>query len=229
MMLRRTAVFLLMFGLVSLPALGQRAQERIDADMNTRIRTEADRNSRIMHTIHYLSDVYSPRMTGTPNLTAAENWTKTELDKYGLENVHFENWDFGFPGWANEGLSVHAVEPFKAPLVADAMAWTPGTKGAVTAETYNLIPPDNPTTGELVAYLTSVSKAIRGKIVLTGRHTITPVNFTPSELRMSDAETQKTFAPERPRPVPSPTPTPLVKRLTPIEVSDQLDRFLIEN
>ncbi|HRH47035.1 MAG TPA: hypothetical protein PKY82_35645, partial [Pyrinomonadaceae bacterium] len=113
--------------------------EKVDAEINAKIRGEIAKNSQIMRIIHYLTDVYSPRMTGTPNLGAAQDWVKNELEKTGLQNAHFENWDFGFPGWQNEKLSVFTVSPFKDSLSAEVMAWTLGTKGVITAETFNLI------------------------------------------------------------------------------------------
>lgn len=50
------------------------------------------------------------------------------------------------------------------------MALTPGTKGAVTAETFNLIPPEKPTIEELNGYFSTIKNQVKGKIVLTGKH-----------------------------------------------------------
>ena len=44
------------------------------ADMDEKIRKEGMENSQIMRTIHYLTDVYGPRLTGSPNHVAAANW-----------------------------------------------------------------------------------------------------------------------------------------------------------
>lgn len=224
MIIKRLTILFLLFALVRLSSFAQ--TEQTDAEINTKIRAEAAKNSQIMQVIHYLTDIYSPRMTGTPNLKAAQNWVKSELKKNGLQNAHFENWDFGFPGWQNEKLSVFAVSPFKDSLSAEVMAWTPSTKGFVIADTFNLIPPNNPTIEELNAYFAKVKSQIKGKIILTGKHNLNPINFQNSQLRISDEEAKKIFAPEQPRPIPSPTPTPTIKRLTPLEVNDEIDRFL---
>ncbi len=87
-----------------------------------------------MRTMHFLTDVYGPRLTGSPNLKAAQDWIVKETTRWGLKNAHLEPWSFGHPGWVNEKLSVHAIAPFKDSLVAEALAWTPGTNGAVTAQ-----------------------------------------------------------------------------------------------
>ncbi len=61
-----------------------------------------------------------------------------ETTRWGLKNAHLEPWNFGHPGWVNEKLSVHVISPIKDSLVAEALAWTPGTNGAVTAQTVQL-------------------------------------------------------------------------------------------
>lgn len=110
---RRLTTCFLLLALASLLTFGQVSVEKIDAEINAKIRDKTAKNSRLLHTIHVLTDIYSPRMTGTPNLKLAQDWAMKELTGYGLQNTHFENWDFGFPGWQNEKLSVHAVSPFK--------------------------------------------------------------------------------------------------------------------
>ena len=59
-------------------------QERIDADINAKIRKEATDNSQIMRTMHFLTDVYGPRLTGSPNLKAAGEWAIKEMAIVGL-------------------------------------------------------------------------------------------------------------------------------------------------
>jgi carboxypeptidase Q len=123
---RFTLLALAMVTLVATPF----AQEKIDKDIQWRIRREATDNSQIMRTMHFLTDVYGPRLTGSPNLKAAQDWIVEETTRWGLKNAHLEPWSFGHPGWVNERLSVHAISPFKDALVAEALAWTPGTNGA---------------------------------------------------------------------------------------------------
>lgn len=223
-MFSKFSKYILIIALANLSAFAQ--IEKIDAEINLKIREEAAKSSLIMKNVHILTDIYSPRMTGTPTLNAAQDWAMKELTGYGLQNVRAENWNFGFPGWQNEKLSVHAVAPFKDSLVAEVMAWTPSTKGVITAETFNLIPPNNPTIEELNAYFATIKNQVKGKIVLTGKHNLNPINFNPPQMRLSDDELKRIFAPEKPRPVPSPTPTPTVKKLTALEVNDEIDRFL---
>jgi len=68
------------FAATSLPV----AQEKADADMQWQIRREASDNSQIMRTLHFLTDVYGPRLTGSPNLKAAQDWVVKETRWWGL-------------------------------------------------------------------------------------------------------------------------------------------------
>ncbi|MGH9349217.1 MAG: peptidase M28, partial [Vicinamibacterales bacterium] len=66
--------------------------ERIDYEVNARIRTEGRERSQLMHTLHMLTDRYGPRLTGSPNHKAAADWALTEMRKWELQNAHLEPW-----------------------------------------------------------------------------------------------------------------------------------------
>ena len=153
------------------------AQERIDADINARIRTEGQDNSKILWTMHYLTDVYGPRLTGSPNLKAAGEWAVKEMASWGFTNGHLEPWDFGRPGWTNDVAVGAIVSPVKDKLEFEVLAWTPGTDGTVRAKAFNFIPPDRPTKEELEKYLESVKPSVENAIVLVGRSNPVPVNL----------------------------------------------------
>jgi hypothetical protein len=44
------------------------AEEQLDPAINDKIRQEEEQHSQIMRTLHFLTDVYGPRLTGTPSL-----------------------------------------------------------------------------------------------------------------------------------------------------------------
>src|SRR3954463_15116165 len=93
------------------------AQERPDQDVFWKIRKEGAANSRILATLHVLTDVYGPRLTGSPNLKAAGEWSAQQMRTWGMTNAHLEPWDFGHPGWVNERLVAHLISPVKDALV----------------------------------------------------------------------------------------------------------------
>ncbi|HMC78133.1 MAG TPA: M20/M25/M40 family metallo-hydrolase [Vicinamibacterales bacterium] len=205
---------LLAGGLVAIAtALPYAAQSALDPDINDKIRKEEAANSQVMRTLHYLADVYGPRVTGSPNHKAAAEWAVKTMTGWGMQNGHLEPWDWNHPGWANEHLAVHAVSPFKDALVVEALAWTPGTKGTVKAKAFNLVVPDgpladptadpsaagrggrgparlNPTEAELSAFLNSpaIKEQIKGAAVLVGKPIFVPVNLTPPAGRQTDEQ-----------------------------------------
>jgi carboxypeptidase Q len=107
------------------------AQEKIDLDAITKIRYEGFRNSQIMQLASGLTDGIGPRLTGSPNMKRANEWTRDKLTEFGLVNAHLEPWQPFGRGWANDYVSVRMVSPDVAPLLAYAKAWTPGTDGVI--------------------------------------------------------------------------------------------------
>jgi hypothetical protein len=58
-------LFLIWLVVCALAALAA-AQEKVDLTAVNRIKTEALQNSKVMDHVFYLSDVYGPRLTGSP-------------------------------------------------------------------------------------------------------------------------------------------------------------------
>jgi carboxypeptidase Q len=107
--------------------------EKLDLDAVYRIKDEGLQRSKVMEIESYLSDVYGPRLTGSPNIKEAAEWAQTTMKNWGLANVHLEPWPFG-RGWQNQRFSASAVTPRAYPLIAYPKAWTPGTNGPVVGE-----------------------------------------------------------------------------------------------
>lgn len=209
----------------------------IDPEIQAKIRKEANENSQIMKTLHVLTDVHGPRLTGSPALKAAGEWAIKQMTAWGLANGHLEPWDFGHPGWSNERLTAHVLSPFKEPLVAEVLAWTPSTSGVVKAQVYQMVPPNAPTEEELNAYLEGEKAKVAGKIVMVGKQAVIPVNFNPQAKRIDDAQAKARYsgaAPAGPPPgVPRPQPEPQQqqpgqpKKLNAREVGEKVDAFLV--
>jgi Zn-dependent M28 family amino/carboxypeptidase len=231
MLNRRLVALALILSLLSLSVAAQNGS----GDMLSRIRKEAMERSQIMKTMHMFTDVYGPRLTGSPNHKAAAEWAVKQMTAWGLENAHLEPWDFKHPGWLNERLTAHLIAPVKDPLVCEVLAWTPSTKGTVQASVYQVVMPQRPTQEQLTMVLNNYKAKVRGKIVLVGKPATIPVNLTPPAKRQSDEQAQQRYGPNAQPfafPTPSPTPTPAPnapKPLTNREVDEQLDAFLKAN
>ncbi len=230
-MLNRRAVALgLIAILLCLPAL---AQNGADKDLLERIRQEEKDNSQLMKTMHMFSDVYGPRLTGSPNHKAAAEWAVKQMTAWGLQNAHLEPWDFKHPGWLNERLTAMMVSPIKDVLTCEVLAWTPSTRGTVTANAYQMILPVRPSQDQLTAYLETQKAKVRGRIVLVGKHTEIPVDLNPPAKRLTDEQAQQRYGPNArpgggfPQPSPTPTPAPGAPRpLTNRQIDEQIDAFL---
>ena len=194
-MFKPLAAAALTFTAVLLPA----AQgERINEEINARIRAEGQNNSQIMRTMHFLTDVHGPRLTGSPNHKAAAEWTVKQMMEWGLTNGHLEPWDFGRPGWLNERFSGFIVSPVKDSLVGEVLGWTPSTNGTVVAEAVHIVPPTGVTQAELDAWIAETRPKTKGKIALVGRHSPVGVVFEPPPLRLSDDDAKRRYDPDAP-------------------------------
>ena len=120
--------------LVGLPLTAQWAiTEKLDLDAIYKIKDEGLQRSKVMEIESYLTDVYGPRLTGSPNIKEAADWAQKTMKEWGLANVKTEAWPFG-RGWQNQRFVANAVTPRAYPLIAYPKAWTPGTNGPVTGE-----------------------------------------------------------------------------------------------
>ena len=165
MLNKRTVALTLILSFLLIPLA---SAQPVDDETRARIRKEGMEHSQIMKTMHMLADVYGPRLTGSPNHKRAAEWTIKQMQEWGFENGHLEPWDFKHPGWLNERLSAHIISPVKDALVAEALAWTPSTKGTVRAKAYQILIPERPTTEVLAAALEKEKGNVRGRIVLVG-------------------------------------------------------------
>jgi carboxypeptidase Q len=134
-MFSRLAIALVTVGLlIHQPCLAQAPRERVDTEVINKIREEGLKKSKAMETISYLTDVHGPRLTGSPQIRTAAEWTKGRLTEWGLENVHLETWGPFGRGWNLEGFTCNIVQPSYAPLIAYPKAWSASTPKTVRGE-----------------------------------------------------------------------------------------------
>ena len=110
------------------------AVEKVDAEMMSKIRKEGMENSKVMDTLSWMTDVIGPRLTGSPQMKHANEWTKNKLTEWGLENARVAPWGTFGRGWSLEKFSANVTEPVPFPLIGYPKAWTPGTNGAITGD-----------------------------------------------------------------------------------------------
>jgi Zn-dependent M28 family amino/carboxypeptidase len=103
------------------------------AAVDARILGEIHDNSEAMANLEYLSDSIGARLTGTPQLKQANDWTKKKFAEYGLTNVHLEPWTIA-RAWTRGTARARIVAPAEHPLTIAAAAWSPGTPGTVQGQ-----------------------------------------------------------------------------------------------
>jgi len=116
----------------SKPSSEQPAKENLDLTMYQRIRDEGLAHSHIMEYASALIDDIGPRLTGSPNLKRANEWTRDQLTVMGCSNAHLEDWgEFGM-GWQQLNTWVRMTSPDTAVFIAQAAPWSPSSNGAIS-------------------------------------------------------------------------------------------------
>jgi peptidase M28-like protein len=109
----------------------QPAEEKLDYAMYQRIREEGLEHSHVMEFASGLMDGIGPRLTGSPNLKKANEWTRDQFTAMGCSNAHLEDWgEFGM-GWRQLNTWVRMSEPDTAMFIAQALPWSPSSKGPI--------------------------------------------------------------------------------------------------
>jgi len=115
------------------------SQEKVDLETTGRIRYEGFHNSKVMDYATGLMDSIGERLTGSPNMKRANEWTRDQLTAIGLSNAHLEPWGPFGRGWANQYVNVRMTAPDMVTLLAYPKAWTPGTNGVVQGKCIRVI------------------------------------------------------------------------------------------
>ncbi|MDQ2746901.1 MAG: M20/M25/M40 family metallo-hydrolase [Acidobacteriota bacterium] len=187
-MLRRKLTIAFVLYALFLPTLafGQTAAKVYTAPPETiaRIKEEGGKNSQVMQTLSYLTDVIGPRLTGSPQLKRANEWTRDQMTKWGLKNARLEAWGPFGRGWTLKNFDAQIVAPYDIPLMAYPKAWSPSTGGAITADVVLF----NPKTD---ADYDKYKGQLKGKIVLISDARELKPDFTGMGSRRTDEELAK--------------------------------------
>jgi len=185
MILRRYSAIVLLLILLASPATLLAQTSTAPApdpnDPIQRIKDEGMKRSQVMQTLSYLSDVIGPRLTASPGMKRANEWTRDQLTKWGLQNAHLAPFGPFGRGWTLKRFSAQVTEPIAIPLIAYPKAWSPGFAAPLTAE---------------VAYVDARTEAdlekfkgkLNGKIVLTSPMRDVPAHFEAQGTRLNEKE-----------------------------------------
>jgi carboxypeptidase Q len=178
---------LTIIGLVATSCLAwSQRQERVDLETITRIRYEGFHDSKVMDLAKGLMDNIGERLTGSPNMKRANEWTRDQLAAMGLSNAHLEAWGPFGRGWASQYVNVRMTSPDVATLLAYPKAWTPGTNGVIQGKCIRVIINDK---NDFDKYRGKLA----GMIVILGADAdVKPITELPYK-RLSDDDLAKIF------------------------------------
>jgi carboxypeptidase Q len=180
----KTLKFAVVFALAlafALTATAQTSWPAPDTAAINKFEDEGLQHSHIMKVMSYLTDVYGPRLTNSPNIREAAAYAEKTLSSWGLSNVREEPWGPFGRGWSNELFEANEIAPRHFPLIAYPKAWTAGTGGPITAEAvYAKIEKDSD--------FDRFRGALRGKFVLTAPMREVEAHFDAPGHRYTDQE-----------------------------------------
>jgi carboxypeptidase Q len=114
--------------------LPQPAKENLDYNMYQQVRIEGLTHSHVMEFASALMDGIGPRLTGSPNLKHANEWTRDQLAAMGCSNAHLEDWgEFGM-GWQQLNTWTRMASPDTAVFITQAAPWSPSSNGAISGQ-----------------------------------------------------------------------------------------------
>jgi carboxypeptidase Q len=174
-------IFVLLLVLPAMPIVGQIQNEKVDLDAIYKIKDEGLNRSQVMDIVSYLTDVYGPRLTGSPQIKAAAEWTRKKLNDWELSQVDLETWGPFGRGWSNEKFYARVLSTTSFPVIAYPKAWTPGTNGLVTADVVTAVINNEQDFDKFRGQL-------RGKYVMTTAMRDVPALFAAQGRRFTDDE-----------------------------------------
>ncbi|HEY8561120.1 MAG TPA: M20/M25/M40 family metallo-hydrolase [Pyrinomonadaceae bacterium] len=195
------------FGQSPAPKVYEAPRETID-----KIREEGLKNSQVMQTLSYLTDVIGPRLTNSPGMKRANEWTRDQMAKWGLQNARLESWGPFGRGWSLKSFTAQVTAPQAIPVIAYPKAWSPATKGAVASE---LIFFDAKTDADFEKY----RGKLKNKIVLVSQARPLAAIDKPLVTRISDDDLLKLTN------APAPDPNKDPNGFTPEQIRGFLNYF----
>ena len=184
----------------------QPAVESLDLSMYERIRSEGMTHGKAMDFASALSDGIGPRLTGSPNMKKANEWTRNTLTKIGLENAHLEDWgEFGM-GWYQINTWGRIVTPHPEPIWMQAAVWSAATNGPVRGEIVYAPLSD-------AGQLDALKGTLKGKIILLGAARPMPDLDQPLSYRYTEDELKELEGPGVPRRPTGPPPANAASRI----------------
>jgi carboxypeptidase Q len=203
--LRVVSAFVLYAFLLPSVAFAQSAVYQAPKEAIDKIKDEGMKRSQVMQTLSYLTDVIGGRLTNSPNMKRANEWTRDTMAKWGMENAKLVAWGPFGRGWSLKRFSAQVNSPQSFPVIAYPKAWSPGLDKVIPQPTANPkdkknknpqpLPPVTTLTSDVV-YLDAKTDAdlqkykgqLKGKIVLVSDAREIKADFEGMGIRLTDKD-----------------------------------------
>ena len=193
----------------------------LDPATVARIRDEATKNSKAYEHVWWLSEVYGPRVTGTPAFTQASEWAMKQFREWGLANVHQERWAFG-QGWSIQNFSAVMTAPQPAVLIGAPRNYSPSTSGTIASDVVQV-------NIQSEADFRKYAGTLRGKIVIMQPVRAVRMLEGPVILRMDEGPWWTEAAtPVEPAPASEPPPTARAAAQERQLLAQAIQKFLVD-
>ena len=217
----RTSVLSLIGVLLVAFTLSAQGPSPLDPATIARVRDEATTRSKVYEHVWWLSEVYGPRVTGTPAFSQASDWAMTQFRAWGLANVHQERWAFG-QGWTIQRFSATMVELQSAVLIGAPRNYSPSTSGTVSSDVVRV---QIGSEADFAKY----AGTLRGKIVVMQPTRVVRMLEGPVILRMDDGPWWTEAAtPVEPAPAATPPPGAAEAARARQQLALTIQKFLVD-
>ena len=213
----RTPTLVLLLMLTA--AAGAQSPAAFDLAAVSRIKQEALTQSQVMDHVSWMSDVYGPRVTGTPNFERAADWAVKRLNEWGLANVHQERFAFG-QGWRVERFTAHLLSPEPQPIIGYPRTFSPSTKGTISGDVVRV---DIQTEADFAKY----KGQLKDKIVLPQPARIVRMLEGRIVLRMNEEDLAEAMTTPIPGAPQAPAASGSQARPSPRPSADRLAQFFV--
>src|SRR5260370_19921238 len=141
----------------------------MDAKILEQVKTD---EAELKANLQYLADHIGPRLTGSPQLKQASEWTRDMFQKYGVSNARLEPWTIANT-WTRGTAAGSVISPDPQMLKLAAAGWAPSTNGTLRGLVTGIAV-------EKPEDLEQYKGKLKGAIVLVGR----PAEMVPPQNRL---------------------------------------------
>ena len=153
--------------------------ERVDSAAVALIKAEGLQHSQVMSLLSSLCDVYSPRLSWSPEYARGAEWVKKTYATWGITNVSYDRFAPIGRGWTLKNFSAMVTAPVPFPVIAYPAAWSPGFKERDAEVVFlNVSAP---------ADFDRYKGKLKGKFVLLSDVADVRPHFTPQATRLADS------------------------------------------